>query len=125
MKKQHVALTKCFFCGEGKDILLCTRYRHGEPVKDMSQFDGAVIDHEPYPKCAKHMKLGVILISVRDGESGDNPYRTGGFWVIRDEAINRIITDPAVAQVILRKRVCFIPDEACKIIGLLPQTQSP
>lgn len=120
MSAKHVALTRCFFCGEGKDILIATRYRpDGSPVKDLSQFDGKVVDQEPCPKCAELMKQGVILISVRDGESGDNPYRTGGFWVIKDDSVRRIINLPELAEQIINRRVCFVPDEACKAMGLI------
>ncbi|MBC8321227.1 MAG: hypothetical protein H8E34_10940 [Bacteroidetes bacterium] len=82
MRRSHVALTKCFVCNESSDILLATKYYHTkdgeEPVKDLSDYDGKVITKEPCQKCKDLMKQGIILISAKDGESGDNPFRTGG-----------------------------------------------
>ncbi len=111
-EKSHVALTNCFFCGEPDRIILHKRLR------DVSQFHGKVIDHEPCAKCAGYMQTGVILISVKDGEQGDNPYRTGGFWVVKDEAIRRMVKPTELADTIIRKRMCFVPNQACKVMGL-------
>ena len=105
----YIALTKCFVCGEDSDILLHKRF------KDISEVHGKAVNKEPCQKCQKFMKDGVILISCRDGEEGsDNPYRTGGWWVIKLEAARRIFTEVDVDK----NRIFFIPDSVCQHLGL-------
>jgi hypothetical protein len=101
----------CFFCGEAKnEIILAGRLPKDEPApKNM------VWDKNPCDKCEKHMEAGIVLISVRNGEKGDNPYRTGGWVVMKEEAFRRIFKncDDAIS-----KRVAFVPDEVWDMIGL-------
>jgi hypothetical protein len=111
-EKSFVALTKCFFCGEDDRIVLHRR------LGDVSKIHGKVIDHEPCQKCADHMKVGVICLSVREDAEGDNTYRTGGFWVIKDAAIRKMVNPPELADDIIRKRMTYIPDSACKALKL-------
>lgn len=116
-EKSHVALTNCFFCGQPDRILLCTRYRRdGQPVSDMSEFHGKVIDHEPCKKCADYMKQGVIVITVKDD---DKDYRTGGWFVLRDAAIERLIQPGAQRDEVLKKRCVFMPHSVAESTGLL------
>ena len=61
---------------------------------------------------------GIVLISVKDGESGDNPYRTGRVAVVKEEAIRNIVHPKELSDTIIQKRVCYIPDEAWKLLGL-------
>lgn len=104
--KSYVGMTQCFVCMEPKDILLDRRLRNTLPKL-------ACYDKEPCDKCKEYMKQGIILISVRDGESGDNPYRTGGWIVIKEEAAHRIFKD-----VDFSRRVAFVPDSVWDTIGL-------
>ena len=69
-------------------------------------------------ECEGHMKKGIILISVKNGETGANPYRTGGWCVIKEEALRRIVNNKELADDICKKRVTFIPDEVWDKIGL-------
>lgn len=69
-------------------------------------------------KCKDYMKQGIILISVRDGEKGNNPYRTGGWCIVRDEVITRIVNSPELVESILKHRVSFISDIVWDQIGL-------
>jgi len=90
MNKDIAALTKCFFCGKDDRILLASKFdREGEPIQDMKQFHGKAVDHEPCEECAKHMKQGIILIGIKEG---DPNYRTGEFFVIKEEAVKRWAT---------------------------------
>lgn len=115
----HVALTKCYFCGGSNEILLATRYRtdrHGEmqPTTDVSKLHGQVVDKRPCPTCEDYMKQGILLISARPPETaGEEPYRTGGFWVVREEAAAHWFKD-----VDPTKRCAFIPNEVAVMIGL-------
>lgn len=109
------SLEQCFVCGEAKGVVL-----FGRLPQDQEAPKQVCLDQEPCPKCKGYMAQGVILISVRepkDPEEHKNPYRTGGWCVVREDMIRRVFTGPAVEQV-LRKRVAFMPDAAWDLIGL-------
>jgi hypothetical protein len=63
------------------------------------------------------MKQGIILISVRDGEHGSNPYRTGGWCVVKEEAFMKIFQGSAAVQA-QQKRVAFIANSVWDEVGL-------
>jgi len=109
--KSHVGMSTCYLCGETKEILLDTRLRNKLP-------HSACYDKEPCTKCKDYMKQGIIIISVRDGEFGDNPYRTGGWWVVKEQVIIDIIHDEEPRNNILKERVLFMGDKVCDNIGL-------
>jgi hypothetical protein len=103
------------------------------------------------------MKQGILLISVRDGEfdaiakdqesyklSYDrasayerkhfrqfvpNPYRTGGWCVVKEDAVKRFVQPPELLADILRHRWSFIDDATWELIGLprgdYPAKESP
>jgi hypothetical protein len=102
-------ILKCFLCGEDKNeiALLGASYKGQAPMH-------MCIDQTPCDKCKEYMKQGVILISVRDGESGSDPYRTGGWCVVKREAMTNIIDDPKL----LEKGAMFVPDPVWKQLGL-------
>lgn len=107
------SLTTCFYCGEPIGVALLGR------IKDDAEAPRRIcLDTEPCDDCKKHMAHGVILISVRDGESGPDPYRTGCFCVVTEDAISRWVNDAALLASILEKRVAFLPDETWDAIGL-------
>ena len=107
------ALDRCFYCGEAKGVVLFGRMKgDAEAPREV------VIDKEPCQTCAAHMKAGVILIEVRDGEESDTPYRLGGFAVVKDDALRRIIEPPELADQIIKRRMAFVPHEAWVQLGL-------
>jgi len=108
-------LPVCFFCmRETGEVALL-----GRLPNDAEAPRQAVLDHQPCDECKKWMQRGIILISVADNtESGDDPTRTGGWCVVKDEALRDIITPPELLIDILKKRVAFVPDEAWDAIGL-------
>ena len=106
-------IPRCFFCGEDKNEVALL----GRLPNDAEAPRHAILDHEPCDKCRAFMDRGIILISVRDGGSGDNPYRTGGFWVITEDAFRRIFDGPPVEQA-LRLRFAFLEDTVCERTGL-------
>lgn len=125
-----VALTKCFFCLGDSDIVMNTRLYRGA-AKRVEQLNGKVISLHPCTKCAEFMKRGVILLSF-DPEKSDkgwnkqtlpNPYRTGGFFVVRDEAIKRIF-DPSVAEFALKNRWIYIEHDAAVSMGLFADREA-
>ena len=109
--KSHVGMMNCFLCNEPKGLLLDRRLKDSLP-------HSAVYDKEPCDKCKEHMKQGIIIISTRDGESGENPYRTGGWWVVKEEMIKRLIKPKALLNDVLKKRVLFMEDTICTKVGL-------
>ena len=118
-------MTTCFYCNKAKDILLVGAKVAKFREAGLADGDGrmqsniGVINYEPCSECAGFMAQGIILISVLDGdEEKKNPYRTGGWCVVKDEAIKAIVNPPELADEICRRRVCFIPDEAWKKLGL-------
>jgi len=76
------------------------------------------IDKEPCQKCQDYMEQGIILISVKDGEEGDNPYRTGGWVVVKEEVIKRMASSEELADNIIKSRVSFVDDETWNLLGL-------
>ncbi len=130
MDDSHVALTKCFFCGGPGDIVLATKYRfdHTPVVNVKEHFHDKVRDMAPCNSCKEYMKIGIILISVRDGEMDKikadmvahpntlpNPYRTGCFTVMREEAAKRMFTADTD---MFRFRWTFVEDKLWDMIGL-------
>jgi hypothetical protein len=116
--KIGVALTKCFICGKDDCIVINTKLtkKHAEEVEKMN---GMSISKEPCPECREHMKNGVILISVDEDKSDDmnNPWRTGGWWVIKSDAVGRLLKKELADQ-LLKSRVGFIEHEMAEGIGL-------
>jgi hypothetical protein len=106
----HVGMSNCFLCNKLKEIILDRRLKNRLPRE-------AVYNKEPCDQCKEYMQKGIILISVRDGESGENPYRTGGWWVLKEEAVKNFVSEPLLSSV-LKFRVMFIDDTACERIGL-------
>ena len=103
--KSYVGVATCFFCGEAKEVILDRRLRNTLPRE-------ACYDKEPCSKCQGWMEQGVILISVKDGGEGDNPYRTGGWCVVTKEAFARAF--PEVEET----GVAFVPDAVWQAVGL-------
>ena len=123
-----VALTRCYFCGGSGDILLNTRLSApmAKKVKDM---DGKVINMDPCQKCREFMGQGVILITFDPDKSEEgwnkgpvpNPWRTGGFFVLKDDAVRRLLgsENEAMLRFALEHRWMFIEHAAAEKIGLL------
>src|SRR5690349_11407051 len=119
----EVALTRCFFCGEPDRIVMNTRLtpKSAENVRAAHE---KVIDLEPCAKCAEFMQQGVILLPFDPAKSENgwekdpipNPYRTGGFYVVKDEAVRRIFTGEP-CEWALKSRWIFIEKEAADRIG--------
>lgn len=140
-ERQHVALTKCFYCLEPDRILLATRYyetkKGMQPTKDLAPFDRKVIDMDPCQKCADWMKKGIILIGIDSAKSEPNwnepptlnedrerwmpnPWRSGGWSVIKEEAFKRLVEDPKMREFALKRRFMFMEHEAMVMTGIIP-----
>lgn len=102
-------VSQCFFCCKDKNelVLLGRAYKEEAPRH-------MCLDREPCDECKKYMEMGVILVSVRNNETDrNNPYRTGGFVVVKEEAAKRIFGWSTV-----QSRFAFVEDEAWDKIGL-------
>jgi hypothetical protein len=120
LSKQHgfnPTLAMCFFCNKPNNTIVLL----GRLPEDAKAPHQAVVDHEPCEECKEWMVKGIICISVRDPKSPEeekNPYRTGGWAVVTEDYIRRSVQPTEQAEVICKKRVCFIPDEAWMALGL-------
>ena len=101
-------ITQCFFCGKDKNeiVLLGTAYKNQAPMH-------MIIDKEPCEECKKYMKMGIMLVSVKDNTNQENPYRTGKIAVITEQAAKKIFGDS-----IGKSRFAFVEDKAWEKIGL-------
>jgi len=130
MKKSHVALTKCFYCGESDRILLAKNYRRTkdgmEPIHDLEPLNGKAVDMEPCKKCSDLMAQGIILLGI-DSKKSDpgwekeklpNPWRTGEFIVIKEEAFDRVFDGEEVNKFAHKHRFMFIERDALVALGL-------
>lgn len=104
----------CFYCGKEKNELILM----GHLPNDEEAPKGKVFDHEPCDKCRELMRQRIILISVRDGEEGDNPYRTGGWVVITEEGVKKLTKPGKFQDSVLKSRMAFVPDSVWNFVGL-------
>lgn len=118
-------LTNCFYCGESSGIALLGSIttamkkglaEAGAPVSEDGEAprQGVVLDKEPCQKCTGYMEMGVIAISIDEKKSDDmeNPYRSGGWCVMSEDWVKRVIHSQDLIDHILKRRVVFIPDDA-------------
>jgi len=121
----EVALTRCYYCGAGNEVVLNTVLTKAaaDTVKAMHH---RVVSTEPCPECAELMKQGVILITYDEAKSGKdwekdkipNPFRTGGFFVVKEDLIERVFEHPEAVAFAKKHRWLFIEHEAAAKIGL-------
>ncbi len=115
------AVPICFLCGDDKNqVILAGLIRDKKTGEELEAPHKAAWDMEPCDKCKELQSKGVILISVRDGDddSKDNPYRTGGWCVVADEGLKRVLPPGPLLDDVLRRRTAFVPDEVWDTIGL-------
>lgn len=125
MEKSIAAVTRCFFCNKPKnELLLAKSFRRnakGEvvPSVDLDKIHNKVVDKVPCDEGKEALKMGIVLVSVREPKSiedSENPFRTGGWVVIKETAWERMNEhnknyDP-------KQRFCFITDETWLMMGL-------
>jgi CRISPR/Cas system-associated protein Cas10 (large subunit of type III CRISPR-Cas system) len=108
------SVTVCYLCGAEMGIALVGR------LKGDAQAPRRIFDHHACDECKAHMQQGIILISIDIDRSPDqkNPYRTGGFAVVKESAIREMVQPPELMETICRKRVAFICNETWVALGL-------
>jgi len=117
-----VGLTTCYFCGKGKDVLIDKRLRESR-FPDHGKV--GVVDMSPCQECEAFMKQGIILMSIRNETTQEemqgpipNPHRTGGWVVVKEEAVKSAIEDGPMLDFMIKHRFGFIADEAWDLFGL-------
>jgi len=106
------SLMLCYFCGEPSGVALL-----GRLPQDKEAPRQGVYDLEPCEKCRDLMKEGIIFVQVKDGESGNEPYRTGKLAVLKETAVNRVCK-PDMAERLIKCRFAFIEESVWNAIGL-------
>jgi len=124
------SLGVCFYCGdENGEVVIPGLLRSKKDGQDVEAPRRAVWHKEPCARCQGFMAEGIIMISVDESKSDDqqNPYRTGGWVVLKEEALRRIgLQPPELEAAVLRQRVCFIADDAWDRLGLpRPEASTP
>lgn len=118
-------LQNCFLCGESKGIILagasCQKLAKSAGYESYERMGsrGMCTDMEPCDKCKGYMTQGVIIIGVDESKTTDrkNPYRTGHFCVLKDEAIKRLV-NPEILDKVLEMRVMYMPGEEMVAMGM-------
>jgi hypothetical protein len=105
------AIPLCFFCNQPKNEVILA----GHLPDDAEAPRNAVWNKEPCDTCKEYMRQGILLISTKDGEKGDNPYRTGGWCVVKEEALKKIIPENHPVH---KMRMAFIEDSLWKQLEL-------
>jgi hypothetical protein len=96
----------CRFCGRDIEVV-----RFGNIRVDQGVPRRVCMGREPCGTCKEYMRRGIILVSVKDEDLGkDNPYRTGGWVVVTEEYIRRVLLSDSLAEGILAARFSFVPD---------------
>jgi hypothetical protein len=125
----------CFFCMKEVGVVLFGKMSAARKKKmfphETGYFDEendaeaprrVCINKVPCAECKKWMEQGVILISYdpkrSDPKNSDDPHRTGGWVVVREELIRKMFSTESVAEEVLAKRCAFVEDEAWDRIGL-------
>lgn len=92
----------CPICGKDTGVALLGRLKGDvEAPRNMA-------DKTPCPDCLKVLKAGGhFIIETRDGETGNNPYRTGRLVAINHEAAERLFTCRPVPPVAYMEHSLF------------------
>lgn len=109
-------IPKCFYCLKDKNEILLL----GKTKGDKETPKGAVWDHEPCDECKDWMKKGIICISVDPSKSTDrqNPWRSGGWSVLKEEVIKRLSMSEEMQQKVLKARYMFVEDQVWDLFGI-------
>lgn len=113
-------LSQCFICLKNKnEIILAGAAGRVIREKAGAHPDAGTLcfNKEPCDECKKFMEQGIILISVKAGSDHENPYRTGGWCVVKEDAVKKIFVNYDI-----NNRMAFVEDEAWDKIGL-PRNQ--
>lgn len=124
----------CFYCQKPKEVVLLGAMSpdrrdklfgpghssHSDTPYSAEAPREAVYNMEPCDECNDFMEKGIIFISVDPAKSGDdhlNPWRSGGWCVVTENAVQRLFTGTRLSSV-MHRRFVFVEDEVWNKIGL-------
>lgn len=104
------SIDTCFICGKETNLVLFgTSYKdeNGKTAQaPMKICTGDICDN-----CKQIIEEGgIFFIAVKDGERGNNPYRTGQITAVKEEAVQRMFPDFPY------KKINYIEESAYKQI---------
>lgn len=83
----------CFICGKETSVVLFGTSYKDENGKT-AEAPKTVCTGQLCDNCKQIIdKGGIFFIAVKDGESGNNPHRTGQFAAVKEEAVQRMFPD--------------------------------
>ena len=111
------SVEQCFVCMKDVGVVLFGRLR-GDVEAPRQVCLGP--NSPPCRECQEHMRKGVILVSVDEAKSVDlqNPWRTGGWVVVREAFVKRVFRPSELVETVLRRRMAFMPDETWDLLEL-------
>ena len=115
------ALYQCYLCGEDIGLILpgakIQRFKNAGLADESGEMNRRIgaINEEPCDKCKEYMSQGIIFISTKDN---DRDYRTGGWCVVKESALEHMGIHEELLKSIYEKRVCFIQDTIYDRLGL-------
>ena len=113
LSKEHginPSVDTCFICGKETNLVLFGASYKDENGKT-AEAPRTVCTGELCEDCQKVIdEGGIFFIAVKDGERGNNPYRTGQIGALKEEAVQRMFPDFPY------KKVNYIEESAYKQI---------
>lgn len=104
------SMDTCFVCGKEISIVLFGTSYKDENGKT-AEAPRTVCTGQLCDDCKRFIdEGGIFFIAVKDGESGNNPYRTGPIGALKEEAVQRMFPDFPY------KKVNYIEESAYKQI---------
>ena len=109
----------CPYCGKPKNEIMLTGYegekwakRNGHPDGQMPMYVLVEGDIQPCDECKK---IGIAVVEVKGDADRE---LTGRRWLIKEEAIKKILADDPMLSSVLQKRIMLIPAEIAQNLGL-------
>lgn len=107
----------CHYCGKGKNQIMLTGLAGEKWAKKNGHSDGQMPmevyvedDIEPCDECKK---LGIAVVEVDKDQK-----LTGNRWLIKEEAVERMISNEESKKKVLEMRVMVVPEEVTRAWGL-------
>ena len=109
----------CQYCGKQKNEIILTGAQGEKWAKKNGFSDGQMPmyvavenDIEPCDECKK---IGVAVVELL---SEVDRVPTGRRWLIKEEAVNKLLADSQVKSEVLQKRIMLIDTETAQTMGL-------
>lgn len=113
LSKEHgvnPSVDTCFICGKETNLVLFGTSYKDENSKT-AEAPRNVCTGQLCDDCQKVIdEGGIFFIAVKDGERGNNPYRTGQIGALKEEAVQRLFPDFPY------KKINYIEESAYKQI---------